>query len=96
MQDSGITLCDNAAESCPWTPPEIKRLHWSIKDPAKAVGTEEDVMNEFRRVRDEIKRKFVNFIEDIADSAWLKSQKSHSGLSYYNQSKRHRNMNSEK
>ncbi len=31
-----ITLCDDAAESCPWTPPEIKRIHWSLKDPPKA------------------------------------------------------------
>jgi arsenate reductase len=40
-----ITLCDNAAESCPWTPPEIKRLYWSIKDTVKAVGSEEEAMN---------------------------------------------------
>lgn len=72
-----ITLCDNAAESCPWTPPEIKRVHWPIKDPAGAVGTEEEVMNDFRRVRDEIKREIVNLIKDIADSAWLRSQKSY-------------------
>jgi arsenate reductase len=30
--DIVITLCDDAAESCPWTPPKIRRLHWSIKD----------------------------------------------------------------
>ncbi len=78
--DIVITLCDNAAESCPWIPPEIKRLHWSIKDPVKAVGTEEEVMNEFRRVRDEIKREIVNLIKDIADSAWLRSQKSRFGI----------------
>jgi arsenate reductase len=63
-----ITLCDNAAESCPLTPPEIKRLHWSLSDPAKAVGTEEEIMNEFRRVRDEIKGKIVNFLKDYRSS----------------------------
>lgn len=60
-----ITLCDNAAESCPLTPPQIKRLHWSLKDPAKATGTEKEVMNEFRRVRDEIEKRVKNFIEEV-------------------------------
>lgn len=59
-----ITLCDNAAESCPLTPPGIKRLHWSLKDPAKAEGTEDEIMEEFRRVRDEIKEKIVGFINE--------------------------------
>jgi arsenate reductase (thioredoxin) len=66
--DTVITLCDNAAESCPWTPPAIKRIHWSLKDPAHATGSEKEVMNEFRRVRDEIKEKIVNFLKEIADS----------------------------
>src|SRR5574337_1259016 len=34
-----VTLCSNAEEACPWTPPEVKRLHWPIKDPVGAVGT---------------------------------------------------------
>lgn len=60
-----ITLCDNAAESCPWTPPEIKRLHWSIKDPAKAQGTEEKVLDEFRKARDEIEKRVKDFIKEV-------------------------------
>jgi arsenate reductase len=59
-----ITLCDNAAESCPWTPPEIKRIHWSLRDPDAAKGTEEEILNEFRRVRDEIKEKVITFVKD--------------------------------
>jgi arsenate reductase (thioredoxin) len=59
-----ITLCDNASEACPWTPPEIKRLHWSLSDPAKAVGREEEIMNEFRKVRDEVKDRIINFLRD--------------------------------
>ncbi len=62
--DVVITLCDNAAQSCPWTPPEIKLLHWSLDDPAKAVGTEEEILNEFRRVRDKIKELILNFIKE--------------------------------
>lgn len=68
-----ITLCDNAARSCPYIPPEITSLHWPLDDPAKAVGTEEEVLNEFRRVRDEIKRKIVDLVKHIADSAEKRS-----------------------
>ena len=57
-----ITLCDNAAEACPWTPPEIKRLHWPIKDPVGTRGTEKEIMLEFRRARDEIKGKIQDFV----------------------------------
>ncbi|MEW6584715.1 MAG: arsenate reductase (thioredoxin) [Nitrospirota bacterium] len=63
--DVVITLCDNAAESCPWTPPEIKRLHWSLKDPVKAVGTEDEILKEFRAVRDEIEQRVKDFIEEV-------------------------------
>ena len=63
--DIVITLCDNAAESCQWTPPAIKRLHWPIEDPAKATGTEVEVMNEFRKARDEIEERVKKFIEVI-------------------------------
>jgi arsenate reductase len=61
-----ITLCDNAARSCPWTPPEITLIHWPLDDPAQAVGAEEEVMNEFRRVRDEIKDRIAGFIKEVA------------------------------
>jgi arsenate reductase len=57
-----VTLCDNAAEACPWTPPEIKRLHWPIKDPVGTRGTEKEIMLEFRRARDEIKEKIQDFV----------------------------------
>ena len=62
--DIVITLCGNAEEACPYTPPEIKRIHWPIKDPVGTIGTEEEIMKEFRRARDEIKKK----IEDLMDS----------------------------
>ena len=61
--DVVITLCGNAEEACPWTPPEIKRLHWPIKDPVGSVGTEEEIMREFRRARDEIKEEVSDFID---------------------------------
>lgn len=63
--DMIITLCGHAEESCPLTPPEIKRFHWPIKDPVSASGTEDEIMKEFRRARDEIKEKIARFISDF-------------------------------
>lgn len=63
--DVVITLCSNAEHSCPWTPPEIKRIHWPINDPVGTVGREEKVMKEFRRARDEIRARVEQFISGI-------------------------------
>jgi arsenate reductase len=63
--DMVITLCGNAAESCPWTPPGIKRIHWPLEDPAKATGTEKEIMNEFRRIRDEVGKRVKNLAEEM-------------------------------
>lgn len=57
--DIVITLCGNAGESCPWTPPEIRRIHWPIADPVGTIGSEEKIMNEFRKTRDAIKEKIL-------------------------------------
>lgn len=63
--DVVITLCGHAEETCPWTPPAIKRIHWPIQDPVGTAGTEEQIMKEFRRARDEIKEKVQTLIKDI-------------------------------
>ena len=63
--DVVVTLCDNAAEACPVTPPAIQRLHWPVKDPVGTVGTGEEIMKEFRRARDEIREKIEQFIAEI-------------------------------
>lgn len=63
--DIVITLCGHAETSCPQTPPEIKRLHWPVKDPVGTVGAEEYVMSDFRRARDEIREKILGFIDDL-------------------------------
>lgn len=60
-----ITLCGHAELSCPMTPPHIKRLHWPIDDPVGTIGTEEEIMQEFRRARDEIKERIIKFIEEV-------------------------------
>lgn len=61
-----ITLCGNANESCPVTPPKVKRLHWGLDDPAKAQGTEEERIRVFRRVREEIRQLITDFASEIA------------------------------
>lgn len=50
--DMVVTLCGEAEETCPVTTPNIKREHWPLPDPARATGTEEEIMNKFREVRD--------------------------------------------
>ena len=51
-----ITVCDpEAAERCPIFPGVTKRLHWGFPDPSKAQGSDSDIMEEVRRIRDEIR-----------------------------------------
>lgn len=60
--DHVITVCDNAKETCPVFIGKVKhRLHIGFDDPADAVGSEEEVMPVYRRVRDEIKNDFYDF-----------------------------------
>lgn len=53
-----ITVCGNADQACPMFPGQVNRYHWGFNDPAHATGTDEQIMAEFRRVRDEIKLVF--------------------------------------
>jgi arsenate reductase (thioredoxin) len=53
-----ITVCGNADQACPMFPGQVNRHHWGFYDPAKAEGSEEEVLKVFREVRDEIKRVF--------------------------------------
>ncbi len=63
--DYVITVCDNARETCPVFMGEVRRqLHIGFDDPAEATGSEEEVMGEFRRIRDEIKRDFSAFYNE--------------------------------
>lgn len=68
QMDIIITLCAHAERFCPKTPPNIRRIHWPIEDPVGVIGTEETIMREFRRARDEIKEKVQGLIQDIADA----------------------------
>lgn len=58
-----ITVCDNAKERCPYFPSKAERCHHNFPDPAKAVGEEEEIMNEFRKVRNLIKDFCKDYVE---------------------------------
>ena len=62
--DYVITVCDNAKERCPFFPSNAKKFHQNFPDPAKAKGSDEEIMNEFRKVRDMIKSYCKAFAED--------------------------------
>ncbi len=62
--DLVVTVCDHAAEMCPTFPGARRMMHHAFKDPARAKGSEEQILREFRRVRDEI-REFVLTIPEI-------------------------------
>jgi len=61
--DYVITVCDNAKEACPFFPGNVRRFHQNFPDPARATGTDKEVMEEFRRVRDMIKVFSGDFIQ---------------------------------
>jgi arsenate reductase len=62
--DFVITVCDNAKERCPWFPSGAKKFHQNFPDPAKAKGTEEEIKQQFRIVRQMIKEYCGRFIAE--------------------------------
>jgi arsenate reductase len=61
--DFVITVCDNARERCPYFPTDAQKFHYNFPDPAKAAGSEEEIMAAFRAVREQIKEYSREFIE---------------------------------
>ena len=59
-----ITVCDNAKESCPYFPTQALKFHYNFPDPAKAKGTDQEIMQEFSRVRDLIKDYASTFVKE--------------------------------
>lgn len=55
--DVAVTVCGHADEQCPVLPPEVKKIHWPLTDPAKATGSETEIMAKFRATRDEIEKR---------------------------------------
>ena len=63
--DFVITVCDNAKERCPFFPTKAVKFHYNFPDPAKATGTDSEIMEQFRTVRDLIKDYCKDFVQKI-------------------------------
>src|SRR5699024_12245 len=59
-----VTLCGDAADKCPMTPPHVKREHWGLDDPAKAEGSEEEKWQAFERGREENGQRIGRFAKE--------------------------------
>lgn len=60
--DVVVTVCGHADELCPVLPPTVKKIHWPLTDPAKACGTEDEIMGAFRATRDEVNKRVCELI----------------------------------
>ena len=66
--DTVITVCGHANEACPVFPEMVNRYHWGFDDPAHASGNEEEVLEVFRTIRDQIKLVFEAYVAGIKES----------------------------
>jgi arsenate reductase len=64
-----ITVCGNADQACPLFPGQLNRHHWGFDDPAHAIGTDDEKLKVFRRVRDEIKKVFEAYAAGRRDQS---------------------------
>jgi len=60
-----VTVCGHADENCPVVPAHIRKEHWPLDDPAKATGTEEEIMTVFRASRDDIKNRVADLLKRL-------------------------------
>ena len=63
--DRVVTVCGHAAESCPVLPPGKEKEHWPLEDPAKAAGTEAQIMATFRATREEVKQRVAGLLDRL-------------------------------
>jgi arsenate reductase (thioredoxin) len=70
--DYVITVCDNAAETCPIFPGPARRIHWSFPDPAAVVGSESERLVAFRRVRDALETQLCSWLATLPTEPSLK------------------------
>jgi len=68
-----ITVCDNAKETCPVFPGDVKRLHWPFDDPAAVEGSDEVRKAAFRRIRDRIHGRIMVFLDGNESAHWLEA-----------------------
>ena len=63
--DLVVTVCGHADEMCPVLPPGKLKIHWPLSDPAKATGTEDDIMRQFRATREEVKNRVLGLLHEF-------------------------------
>ena len=63
--DYVITVCDQAAETCPIFPGKARRIHWSFPDPAAAHGSEDEILAAFEQVRDDLETQLSAWAADV-------------------------------
>lgn len=63
--DVVVTVCGHADEHCPVLPASVHKIHWPLNDPAKATGTEEEIMAVFRASRDDIKQRVFELLQNL-------------------------------
>ena len=63
--DLVVTVCGHADEHCPVLPPVTRKEHWPLDDPARATGSEAEIMQVFRASRDEIKQRVTDLLQRI-------------------------------
>jgi len=66
--DLVVTVCGHADEHCPVLPPGTHKLHWPLSDPAKASGSEKDIMQVFRTSRDDIRQRVSSLLQELDEN----------------------------
>lgn len=61
--DIVISVCDHAAQTCPTFPGDVQRIHWSVKDPFHGWDVDESKLPDYRRTRDDLKRRIEDFLQ---------------------------------
>jgi arsenate reductase len=67
--DIVVTVCGHADEHCPVLPPGMQKVHWPLTDPAKASGTEDEILAQFRATRDEVRRRVADLLQGLGSRA---------------------------
>ena len=65
QMDLVVTVCGNADARCPILPPEVKRVHWPLEDPAAAKGTEAEILAKFREIRDGVESRVQDLLRTL-------------------------------
>jgi arsenate reductase len=67
LADIVVTVCGHADEQCPVLPPTVKKVHWPLTDPAKATGTDDEIVNQFRATCEEVKKRVSNLLDELME-----------------------------